>query len=460
MGGSSLAPEVIAQTSGVPLVILDSTAPGQVLAAIDGDAESGGLTQTVLVVSSKSGSTVETDSAKRAFEAAFRDLGIDPAERIVVVTDPGSPSTRRPAPTATASSTPTRPSAAATRRSPLSASCRPASRASTSASCSTRRGLAARGRDRQPRQPGARARAPPSPAATRGATSSVSSPTARTSSASPTGSSSSSPSRPARTAPASCRSCSFPSRPRSRTRRRHADRPPRRRGERVPLPRAARGRDPHQRIARRRSSSCGSTRPRSPAACSASTRSTSPTSNRRRSPRAACWTPGPSRRRPRSRWTASRCASRMPALAASGTVAGVLDALWARSRTTAMSSIQAYVDRLALPQLQGLRELVAADSGRPTTFGWGPRFLHSTGQFHKGGPADRRLPADPRAERRRPRDPGRPFTFGQLIEAQAAGDARCSPTARAARGHADPHRPPARGARALRSRPVGDSAIT
>ncbi len=91
MGGSSLAPEVIAQTAGVPLVILDSTAPGQVLAAIDGDSEAGGLAQTVLVVSSKSGSTVETDSAKRTFEAAFRDLGIDPTERIVIVTDPGSP---------------------------------------------------------------------------------------------------------------------------------------------------------------------------------------------------------------------------------------------------------------------------------------------------------------------------------------------------------------------------------
>lgn len=38
MGGSSLAPEVIARTTGVPLVILDSTSPGQVLAAIDGDS--------------------------------------------------------------------------------------------------------------------------------------------------------------------------------------------------------------------------------------------------------------------------------------------------------------------------------------------------------------------------------------------------------------------------------------
>ena len=61
MGGSSLAPEVITQTAGVPLVILDSTAPGQVLAALDGDSETGGLERTALIVSSKSGSTVETD---------------------------------------------------------------------------------------------------------------------------------------------------------------------------------------------------------------------------------------------------------------------------------------------------------------------------------------------------------------------------------------------------------------
>jgi glucose-6-phosphate isomerase len=76
------------------------------------------------------------------------------------------------------------------------------------------------------------------------------------------------------------------------------------------------------------------------------------------------------------------------ALAASGTLAGVLDALWARLGASGYVAIQAYVDRTAVPQLAGLRELVAADSGRPTTFGWGPRFLHSTGQYHKGGPAD------------------------------------------------------------------------
>ena len=86
MGGSSLAPEVITRTYGVDLVVLDSTDPAQVAAALEHH-----LAETVVVVSSKSGSTVETDSQKRAFEAAFTAAGIDPIERIVVVTDPGSP---------------------------------------------------------------------------------------------------------------------------------------------------------------------------------------------------------------------------------------------------------------------------------------------------------------------------------------------------------------------------------
>ena len=42
-------------------------------------------------MASKSGGTIETDSHRRVYEQAFRDAGIDPAERIIVVTDPGSP---------------------------------------------------------------------------------------------------------------------------------------------------------------------------------------------------------------------------------------------------------------------------------------------------------------------------------------------------------------------------------
>jgi glucose-6-phosphate isomerase len=86
MGGSSLAPEVICQAAGVELTVLDSSDPDSVRAAI-----ADRLDRTVVVVSSKSGSTLETDSQKRAYETAFRTAGIDPAGRIVVVTDPGSP---------------------------------------------------------------------------------------------------------------------------------------------------------------------------------------------------------------------------------------------------------------------------------------------------------------------------------------------------------------------------------
>ncbi|MBC7518041.1 MAG: glucose-6-phosphate isomerase [Microbacteriaceae bacterium] len=86
MGGSSLAPEVITRTAGVELTVLDSTDPAQVLSALNDRLET-----SALVISSKSGSTVETDSQKRVYERAFRNAGIDPTTRIVIVTDPGSP---------------------------------------------------------------------------------------------------------------------------------------------------------------------------------------------------------------------------------------------------------------------------------------------------------------------------------------------------------------------------------
>ena len=88
MGGSSLAPEVITRTAGVDLTVLDTTDPHQIRGAI-----ADRLNRTVLVVASKSGSTVETDSHRRAYEQAFRNAGLsdeDLARRIVVVTDPGS----------------------------------------------------------------------------------------------------------------------------------------------------------------------------------------------------------------------------------------------------------------------------------------------------------------------------------------------------------------------------------
>ena len=86
MGGSSLGPEVICAAYDKPLVTLDSTDPDQVRDALSGDLES-----TIVVVSSKSGGTVETDSQRRAFEDAFEQSRLDPRQHIVIVTDRGSP---------------------------------------------------------------------------------------------------------------------------------------------------------------------------------------------------------------------------------------------------------------------------------------------------------------------------------------------------------------------------------
>jgi glucose-6-phosphate isomerase len=85
MGGSSLAPEVITGTGGVELTVLDTTDPAAVRRAL-----ADRLDRTVVVVSSKSGSTVETDSQRRAFDTAFREAGIEPGGRMVIVTDNGS----------------------------------------------------------------------------------------------------------------------------------------------------------------------------------------------------------------------------------------------------------------------------------------------------------------------------------------------------------------------------------
>lgn len=86
MGGSSLAPEVMARAYGVELEVLDSTHPDHVRSVVGTD-----LTNTLVVVSSKSGTTVETATAKASFDEAFRAGGLDPTKRIIIVTDPGSP---------------------------------------------------------------------------------------------------------------------------------------------------------------------------------------------------------------------------------------------------------------------------------------------------------------------------------------------------------------------------------
>ena len=71
--------------------------------------------------------------------------------------------------------------------------------------------------------------------------------------------------------------------------------------------------------------------------------------------------------------------------------------------------------------IAGLRRALAR-TGCATTAGYGPRFLHSTGQLHKGGPPTGvflQLTADHPLDRQ---IPGWPYSFGRLIDAQAHGD--------------------------------------
>ena len=107
-----------------------------------------------------------------------------------------------------------------------------------------------------------------------------------------------------------------------------------------------------------------------------------------------------------------------------GAITGELARHLARRRPNAYLCLQAFIAPTPTRDqaFSRIRALLRDQTGRATTAGYGPRFLHSTGQLHKGGtpigwfiqltsdhPADVEIP-------------GWPYTFGQLIDAQAAGD--------------------------------------
>jgi len=423
MGGSSLAPEVISQTAGIDVTILDSTSPGQVLAAIDA-----GLADAVLVVSSKSGSTVETDSQRRTFEAAFRDVGIDPVERIVVVTDPGSPLDE---------------SARAAGYRVFNADPNVGGRYSAlTAFGLVPSGLA--GVDISELLDEAEATllqvaidSAENPALLLGAAIAASAQTpggrrrdklglitdgthivglpdwieqlvAESTGKEGTGI------LPVVLLPVSPEVDARPADLQLVRLVDEADEFHLR--ERHPGEILVSGTLGAQFVVWEYATAIagyllGINPFDQPDVESAKIAARGLLDARPEAAPAAFEQDGVEVR------------ASDASLLASGTIAGVLDALWQTLPADGYVSIQAYVNRLEMPQLQGLRELVAADSGRPTTFGWGPRFLHSTGQYHKGGPAQgvflqilERTDVDLEI-------PERPFTFGQLIEAQAAGDA-------------------------------------
>jgi hypothetical protein len=104
------------------------------------------------------------------------------------------------------------------------------------------------------------------------------------------------------------------------------------------------------------------------------------------------------------------------------TLVAALQSLVAGTEERGYLAIMAYLDRFADEELARIRELIAGRTSRPVTFGWGPRFLHSTGQYHKGGPSDGSFLQITGASTTDVPVPGRPYSFGDLIAAQAAGD--------------------------------------
>ena len=107
-----------------------------------------------------------------------------------------------------------------------------------------------------------------------------------------------------------------------------------------------------------------------------------------------------------------------------GTLEGELRRHLARRRPTSYLALQAFIQPSAAHDaaLADIRRLLRDWTGQATTLGYGPRFLHSTGQLHKGGPPNGwflQFTADHPADRP---IPGWPYTFGQLIDAQAGGD--------------------------------------
>ena len=111
---------------------------------------------------------------------------------------------------------------------------------------------------------------------------------------------------------------------------------------------------------------------------------------------------------------------RLPNVEAPGSIAGLLST----AKPGDYLAIMAYIrqtpdtDRALADLRRGIAEL----HGIATTLGYGPRFLHSTGQLHKGGSDSGlflQLTADYRADIP---VPGESYTFGALAQAQALGD--------------------------------------
>ncbi|HEX6488493.1 MAG TPA: bifunctional transaldolase/phosoglucose isomerase [Candidatus Dormibacteraeota bacterium] len=146
-------------------------------------------------------------------------------------------------------------------------------------------------------------------------------------------------------------------------------------------------------------------------------------------------------------------AGRLPAAesVAAADSADALRGLLKRAKKGAYVALMAYTERTRTSErsLAQIRATLRDATSLATTAGYGPRFLHSTGQLHKGGPRIGLFVQVVQEDREDLAIPGEPYSFSVLKQAQALGDleslrSRELPVVRVTLG-----RTPAKGWRAL-----------
>lgn len=126
----------------------------------------------------------------------------------------------------------------------------------------------------------------------------------------------------------------------------------------------------------------------------------------------------------RPAWKQDGMAVFSPSAVTGTSLKSVLNAFLKKAKPKGYVALNAYLPRNdeLIEALQKMRVAIRAKTGNAVTAGFGPRFQHSTGQFHKGGPKNA-LFIEITAEPEKDFDiPTEGLTFGTLIRAQALGD--------------------------------------
>jgi transaldolase/glucose-6-phosphate isomerase len=126
----------------------------------------------------------------------------------------------------------------------------------------------------------------------------------------------------------------------------------------------------------------------------------------------------------RPAWKKDGVAVFAPTAITGASLKSVLGSFLKKAKAGGYIAINAYLPRNAemIDALQKMRIAIRAGTGNAVTAGFGPRFQHSTGQFHKGGPKNALFLVITADAEKDIDIPTQGLSFGTLIRAQALGD--------------------------------------